>query len=114
MISGIPDLLLIPKGDQKAQVWDFKTGRITQENLNHYWVQLKVYAYALFELKRVPLSSEIELKLVFVDQKEILTQTTTFSQCSQDLFPLWQSQNEPWKINSDHCGQCPYGDICPR
>ena len=114
MISGIPDLLLIPKGDHKAQVWDFKTGRITQENLNHYWVQLKVYAYALFELKRVPLSSEIELKLVFVDQKEILTQTTTFSQCSQDLFPLWQSQNEPWKINSDHCGQCPYGDICPR
>jgi CRISPR/Cas system-associated exonuclease Cas4 (RecB family) len=114
MISGIPDLLLMPKANQKAQIWDYKTGRITQENLTHYWVQLKVYAYALYELGRIPASSEIILKLVFVDQKEILEINVSRSQCESDLFPLWQSQNQPWKINSDHCTQCIYGDICPR
>jgi hypothetical protein len=114
MISGIPDLILLPKLQHNAQVWDFKTGRITQENLAHYWVQLKIYAYALYELNRIPLSSEIILKLVFVDQKQILSETVNHQQCLSDLFPLWRSQNEPWTINPDHCTQCPYGDICPR
>ena len=114
MISGIPDLILMPKEKQKAQIWDYKTGRITQENLSHYWVQLKVYAYALYELERIPASSVIILKLVFVDQKEILELTVTRAQCESDLFPLWRSQNEPWKVNLDHCAQCSYGDICPR
>lgn len=114
MISGIPDLLLMPKGEEIAQIWDYKTGRITQENLGHYWVQLKVYAYALFELERIPASSEVILKLVFVDQKKTLELIVTRSQCESDLFPLWRSQNEPWKVNLDHCAQCSYGDICPR
>ena len=114
MISGIPDLVLIPKSNQIAQIWDFKTGRITQENLNHYWVQLKAYAYALYELGRVPVSSEIELKLIFVDKKEVMKVTVTRKDCEQELYPLWRSQNEPWKIKTEHCTQCPYGDICPR
>jgi hypothetical protein len=114
MISGIPDLLLMPRGEQIAQIWDYKTGRITQDNLSHYWVQLKVYAYALYELGRVPHSSEIILKLVFVDQKQSLDLIVTREQCLKDLFPLWRSQNEPWQINPDHCAQCAYGDICPR
>ncbi len=114
MISGIPDLLLMPKAHQNAQIWDFKTGRITQENLAHYWIQLKVYAYALYTLGRVDSSSEIELKLVFVDQEKILEEKVSWIQVQDDLYPLWTSQNEPWKIKTDHCGQCPYGDICPR
>ncbi len=114
MISGIPDLILMPKGDQITQIWDYKTGRITEENLGHYWIQLKVYAYALYELQRIPPSSEIILKLVFVDQKEILQVRVTRAECEAELFPLWQSQNEPWKTNPDHCSQCSYGDICPR
>ncbi len=114
MISGIPDLVLSPKGNQKTQIWDFKTGRITQDNLAHYWLQLSVYAYALYELNRVPISSEIELKLVFVDQKEILVKTLDHTQCRSELYPFWRSQNEPWKTNPDHCAQCPYGDICLR
>ena len=114
MISGIPDLILLPKLNQKAQIWDFKTGKISIENLNHYWLQLKVYAYALYELGRIQDSSEIELKLVFVDQKQILTETVTRILCQTQLYPIWEIQNQPWKINLDHCSQCSYGDICPR
>jgi ATP-dependent helicase/nuclease subunit A len=114
MISGIPDLVLMPKGKQKAQIWDFKTGRITQENLNHYWLQLSTYAYALYELGLIENSSEVELILCFVDQKKTLNLTVTLEKCKSDLYPVWRSQNEPWTVNLDHCSQCSYGSICPR
>lgn len=114
MISGIPDLVLIPKFDQKAQIWDFKTGRITQDNLAHYWLQLSIYAYALYVLGKVPIEREVELVLCFVDQKKMIPKTMTFDQCVAELYPIWRSQNEPWKTNPDHCSQCSYGDICPR
>lgn len=114
MISGIPDLVLIPKQNQKAQVWDFKTGRITPENLNHYWLQLSTYAYALYELGQVENSSEIELILCFVDQKKTLSKAVSLETCKKELYPVWRSQNEPWKVNLDHCSQCSYGSICPR
>lgn len=114
MISGIPDLVLMPKGKQKAQIWDFKTGRITPENLGHYWLQLSTYAYALYELGQIDHSSEIELILCFVDQKQTLKEVVTLEKCRNDLYPIWRSQNEPWKVNLDHCSQCSYGSICPR
>lgn len=114
MISGIPDLVLMPKGKQKAQIWDFKTGRITPENLGHYWLQLSTYAYALYELGQIDHSSEIELILCFVDQKQTLKEVVTLEKCRKDLYPIWRSQNEPWKVNLDHCSQCSYGSICPR
>lgn len=115
MISGTPDLYLLPRGgEQSAQVWDFKTGRITESGLAHYWLQLKTYAYALYTLKLVDRSCSIKTKLCFVDQKKILELEVNWSSIEAELFALWRSQNEPWKINSDHCAQCSYGDICPR
>lgn len=114
MISGIPDLVLLPKGDQKTQIWDFKTGRITQESLNHYWLQLSIYAYAMYELKMVDKNTEIFLNLSFVDQKKNLSEVTTWEKCKADLYPIWRSQNEPWRTNLEHCAQCSYGSICPR
>jgi ATP-dependent helicase/nuclease subunit A len=114
MISGIPDLVLMPKGNQKAQVWDFKTGRITQENLDHYWLQLSTYAYALYELGQIDKDLEVDLVLCFVDQKKTIQKMVTLKKCEKDLYPIWRSQNDPWKVNLDHCAQCSYGSICPR
>ena len=114
MISGIPDLILFSKKDHTAQVWDFKTGGISKDKLNHYWSQLMIYAYALFELRRVDKSSLVDIVLCFVDKNELLQKKISFTDCVEYLYPLWKSQNEPWKINSDHCSQCSYGSICPR
>ena len=114
MISGIPDLILFPLSNQNAQVWDFKTGGITEASLKHYWLQLSTYAYALYELSRIHKGSEIKLVLCFVDQQKLIERTITWSDCVRELYPLWVSQNAPWKINADHCSQCFYGDICPR
>ena len=115
MISGIPDLLLLSKsGNQSAQIWDFKTGKITQDNLGHYWVQLKAYAYALYVLGLIPREISIETKLCFVDEQKFVNLTVDWSLVGKDLFEVWRSQNEPWKTKTDHCSQCAYGDICPR
>jgi CRISPR/Cas system-associated exonuclease Cas4 (RecB family) len=114
MISGTPDLVLLPKTDKNAQVWDFKTGKITQGNLQHYWLQLSVYAYALYQLGSVSQDQSIELVLSFVDQKELLHKTINYESCVQELYPLWHKQNRPWQTNLEHCAQCSYGSICPR
>jgi ATP-dependent exoDNAse (exonuclease V) beta subunit len=115
MISGIPDLLLLPKkSGTPAEIWDFKTGRITQESLNHYWVQLKAYAYALYVLGMVPREDSIETKLCFVDEQKFLNLSVNWTMVHEDLFAVWKTQNEPWMTKTDHCSQCSYGDICPR
>jgi ATP-dependent helicase/nuclease subunit A len=115
MISGIPDLILYPKNsDCRAQIWDFKTGRITEENLGHYWIQLKTYAYALFTLGLVEKTEKIDVRLCFVDNKKFLDLAVDWDQLQPELFTLWNLQNEPWRVNLEHCAQCPYGDICPR
>jgi ATP-dependent helicase/nuclease subunit A len=115
MISGIPDLIMLPKKKTSpAQIWDFKTGRITQESLSHYWIQLKTYAYALYELKRVEKTQPILLRLCFVDQQKFIDLSVDYSSIEPELFELWGSQNRPWKINTEHCSQCSYGPICPR
>jgi ATP-dependent helicase/nuclease subunit A len=114
MVSGIPDLLLVPKGDGATQVWDFKTGRIAREKLPHYWLQLACYAAALYELGKVEASESVELVLCFVDEEKLLTRTVTRDDCRSELYPLWRSQNDPWRTNPDHCDRCCYGSICPR
>lgn len=115
MISGIPDLLLLPKSSgDSAEIWDFKTGKITQDNLGHYWVQLKAYAYALYILGMVPRENSIETRLCFVDEQKFLNLTVNWETVQNELFAVWKSQNEPWTMKTEHCGQCSYGDICPR
>lgn len=115
MISGIPDLLLLPKNlGRAAEIWDFKTGKITQDSLDHYWVQLKAYAYALYVLGMVSREVSIETKLCFVDEQKFLNLKVNWQTVHQELFSVWKSQNEPWIAKTDHCSQCSYGDICPR
>jgi ATP-dependent helicase/nuclease subunit A len=114
MVSGIPDLILYSKDGGTHEIWDFKTGQINQLNLSHYWIQLKVYAYALYQLRKVGEEEKVKLVLSFVDVQKNLVLEVSLKQITSELFELWQSQNQPWKINTEHCGQCPYGDICPR
>ena len=71
--------------NQKTQVWDFKTGKITAENLSHYWTQLSAYAYALYQLGVVGPTEGIELVLCFVDQKKNLEKVVTKAECDDRL-----------------------------
>ena len=114
MISGIPDLIIQDKIKGLAEIWDFKTGKITQDKLDHYWFQLMAYAYGLYVTSEVSRENSIELKLSFVDEEKILSKKINFSTVESDLYKRWLNINHPEKVNPDHCSRCPYGDICPR
>jgi len=114
MISGTPDLILIPNSNGTAEIWDFKTGQDKESNHEKYFFQLQCYALALYELVLVEKNQDLVLKLIYLDEKKILTKTVTFSFVHENVFPIWQKQTRPWLTNLDHCGQCSYGDICPR
>jgi ATP-dependent helicase/nuclease subunit A len=114
MISGIPDLILEPRGIGLYSVWDFKTGKISHDKLAHYWLQLSAYAYALYSMGKADRAYPINLVLCFVDEERLLEKKISWEECTSSLYPIWLAQNRPQKVNLDHCGRCSYGDICPR
>jgi hypothetical protein len=114
IITGTPDLILKPKSEGIYQVWDFKTGRLTEEKLAPYWLQLKVYAFALYVLKQVSRQDSIKLELYFVDEQKSLSIEVGYEQVHQELFSFWSAQSRPWERKTENCSQCDYGLICLR
>lgn len=115
MISGIPDFYTLSKDNaQTPEIWDFKTGRITESKLYPYWFQLKCYAYALYEIGQVSKNQKFSLKLCFLDEQKFLTEEVSFQSVQCELLEYWTLAQRPEVINLDHCSQCPYGEICPR
>jgi len=114
MISGTPDLILQPKAEGLYQVWDFKTGRLTESKLGPYWLQLKVYAFALYVLKKVKPEDPIKLELYFVDEEKSLSKEVEYREIAAELSLFWSKQTRPWERNTEHCTRCDYGDICLR
>ena len=52
MLSGIPDLVLKPReGNDSLEVWDYKTGKYSEDKLAGYYFQLMVYAYSQYVLE---------------------------------------------------------------
>jgi len=115
MISGIPDLVLNPlDNNSKFQIWDFKTGSPNTIKLDHYWLQLKIYAYALYEMNFCKKDLDIELVISLFDIKKNLNLRVDYHSLVKDLYMVWERILRPWEIKVDHCSQCSFGDICPR
>ncbi len=115
MISGIPDFYTLPLDNKSnPEIWDFKTGRITEEKLYPYWFQLKCYAYALYQIGQINKEQSFELKLCFIDEQKFLIQKIDYETVVAELLDYWNQAQRPEVINLDHCSQCPYGEICPR
>ncbi|MFY7994435.1 MAG: UvrD-helicase domain-containing protein [Bacteriovoracaceae bacterium] len=114
MISGIPDFYALPIADGASpEIWDFKTGRITEEKLYPYWFQLKCYAYALYQIGQIEKTKSFDLKLCFIDEQKFLTQQVSYENVVKELLDYWTLAQRPETVNLDHCSQCPYGEICP-
>ena len=109
MISGIPDLII--KSSQKTMIWDFKTGVKGKDN-GHYWLQLKLYALALWKLGHVNKNDPIELSLLYLDEEEKLSVTINFDQAKEEIFSQWEFSNSIHQVNRDHCSLCHYGKLC--
>ena len=109
MISGVPDLLI--KDGEKTMIWDFKTGARKQEE-DHYWLQLKLYAMALWNLGDVDKEQEIELSLLYLDEREKVSYVVKFSLVESEVFSFWQLANAVDQTNRAHCPFCDYGKLC--
>ncbi len=109
MISGIPDLII--KNETEITVWDFKTGAL-KEDIDHYWCQLKLYAYACYKLGLTEKKNQVKLALVYLDEKKIESMTISFQQTYSFIEEIWALTNNYSQVNKDHCKLCMYGNLC--
>ncbi len=113
MISGIPDLILLPKDDEhSAELWDFKTGSRKESTEKPYEFQLMTYAYALYKLKLVPKANPIKIVLCYVDDENLVEQSVSSEDVDKYLSNYWSKISTPDQVNQEHCSECPYGNIC--
>ena len=113
MISGIPDLILFPKGEEgNAQVWDYKTGKRSESKEKPYVFQLMTYAYAVYNYYGYEKTKPINLVLCYVDEKNLVEQKVFFEDVEKYLDQFWSLINMPDQINTDSCELCPFENIC--
>lgn len=114
MISGTPDLVLEGAHKEELEIWDFKTGAYTEEKCRPYWLQLKIYAHGLTRTESTTNKDceSVIMKLVFVDQKKMITKKMLLSDIENDIFELWGKLDNLDQINIDHCPKCTYQELC--
>ncbi len=108
MISGTPDFYIT--GKDSLEVWDFKTGRATEDKMAPYWFQLYCYAHALGE--ELDPQKKVKLVLSFVDEKKNLEKELSIKEIRELLFEVWKKIEQPDQINKDHCQNCLYEKLC--
>lgn len=115
MVSGIPDLIIHPKEEiGTSEVWDFKTGKFSEDKLRPYNFQLMSYAHALFNLNQVNSTSQIKIVLCFVDDKKIIEQSVSKEDVEKYLIKELINIKSPNIENLNECEYCPYKTICQK
>ena len=113
MISGTPDLVFINK-DEAINIWDFKTGIRDEKGEDSYWFQLMSYAYAYAKLVKFSPDKKIELSLLYLDQKEIVSKNISSDEINQILFSYWSKLESLDQVKTTHCSRCEYSSICRK
>lgn len=108
MISGTADLII--EGKSKAII-DFKTGKKPM-NSDHYWFQLILYAFALGQLHHYADDDQIDLKLLYIDEKKIDRRTYSIGDVRTQVFNLWKKTTCLDKTELTHCASCTFGNLC--
>lgn len=112
MISGTPDIVFL--NGEKIIVWDFKTGGRDEQTEESYRFQLMAYGYAYAMLNKFSQDKMIELSLVYVDEKSIVTFNYSVNDLTQLLFSYWKKMECLDQVNPHHCSQCEYSSICRK
>jgi hypothetical protein len=112
MISGTPDAYFLSADN--LVIWDFKTGLRDELNENAYWFQLMAYALGLGKIYPRNIEGQIELSLLYVDEKKCITKKLSYSDISRELFSVWKKTESLYQVNLDHCSRCDYSTICNK
>jgi ATP-dependent helicase/nuclease subunit A len=112
MVSGTPDLVVLPKdkSDCNSQIWDFKTGRDSKEEV--YLFQLYLYALGHYELNIIPKSSSTELVIAYLDKRAKKSICLSYEQIVEYIFGHWKKLAQLDQVNVSHCQSCIYQKIC--
>lgn len=115
MISGIPDLILQPNTQEvDFQIWDFKTGRYSEEKIGPYYFQLMVYAYSQYQLGVLSKKKPCKLVLQFVDDKKEVEYLVQWGDVEKYLSKELEKINMPDIKNLDLCQFCKFNPICEK
>lgn len=118
MISGIPDLILQPNVNTSdeviCEIWDYKTGKFSEDKAKPYDFQLQCYAYAQYALKKVEKNKPIKIVLCYVDEQKLVEKVVNYSDVENFLFEKILKTNHADQLNLDHCTHCPYEVICQK
>jgi ATP-dependent helicase/nuclease subunit A len=108
MITGIPDLII---KDKEVEIWDFKTGLCDEDDKRSYFFQLMTYAYGVKQVFGLT-DDSVRLKLIMLDQKEVIEKVVDLKTIEKQVFMLWQKLNKIDREPINHCSSCQYGNLC--
>lgn len=113
MISGTPDLVLLPQDKTSIpEIWDFKTGKQKVESELAYWFQLYCYGIQTCLAEGLSADDKILLALVYVDEKKIVEKNFSKYELENLLFEQWKKLGNFNQVNLDYCSSCSFGSLC--
>ncbi len=113
MITGIPDLFLLPKNQNSpVEIWDFKSGANNPETEINYWFQLYLYGHALYMLGYLKKSEKIVLILSYLSEKKNSEVVLDFISLGDHLKKMISLLSDLGKKNATHCSQCQFNLLC--
>ena len=112
MVSGTPDLVLLPETGNDFVIVDFKTGLPGTEKELPYWFQLKCYAHAIASTQPELNLDRVRIELWFVDTQEIKSESFSIDEITQFLAREWSKLARPFVPVLEHCDKCTFGKIC--
>ncbi len=110
MITGVPDLYLM-KNEELIEIWDFKTGICNEDDQTIYFCQLLTYLYGLVQ-SGIKTSKEVDLKILLLDEKKIVSKLIPLEEVSHRLFEIWSKISDYSVKEIPYCKTCLYGNLC--
>ena len=115
MVSGIPDLLVRPFSTSDIfEVWDYKTGRYSDDKLPAYYFQLMVYAYSQYKLGVISAEKPCRLVVLFVDEEKIVDYKVSLLDVEKYLSIELGKINQANEKNLEACEYCQFSIICEK
>jgi ATP-dependent helicase/nuclease subunit A len=113
MITGVPDLIVIPDDHAlPVEIWDYKTGSSSETKNLSYNFQLLAYSYGISKIGLVNSQRPIKRVICYIDEKKVVEETDSFSNVENKLYDHWLKLSRLHQADTKFCASCEYKNIC--